>query len=451
MLRTITSPLVFAASITFTEYGVGQHLKDARADWLRANTAVIRTVDPAEEDFTDLAPLKDAIGTSRVVMLGEQSHGDGTVFLAKSRLVKFLHQEMGFEVLAFESGLFDCVYVEDAFERGESPDSAHQNGIFGIWALSNEAMPALLYSTSTRGTDRPLRIAGFDSQFTSAHCRDGFMPLIEDFFSRGATADLLPPLESEMLAVRNVLEWVSSNGSRSPPFPPLPDGSLDSIFDIVARIERERDAYASVHGLKRVGFVCRVLENLVAYARQFQTMRDKNMESINIRDRAMGESLLHLALTEYPDKKIIVWAATFHLLRNAELLRPAMGSATNLARPGIYPMGDWVWSALGDQVYSVMFTASRGRAGICWNPAFEIGEPLDGSIEQALDAVGPEYLFLDLRGTRARSDEASAWLRGEFAARPMGYAWEIGRWSECFDGIFYTKRMEKSTDRRRAN
>jgi hypothetical protein len=52
----------------------------------------IRTVDPADQDFSDLEPLRAAIGTARIVQLGEPSHGAGSSFAAKTRLVMFLHQ-----------------------------------------------------------------------------------------------------------------------------------------------------------------------------------------------------------------------------------------------------------------------------------------------------------------------------------------------------------------------
>jgi len=41
-------------------------------------------------------------------MLGEQSHGEATTYETKIKLIKFLHQEMDFDILAIESGFYDC-------------------------------------------------------------------------------------------------------------------------------------------------------------------------------------------------------------------------------------------------------------------------------------------------------------------------------------------------------
>src|SRR5687768_4564334 len=94
---------------------------DPRVEWLRKNAVPIRSIVPEDRSFSDLQPLKKILGNSRVVLLGEQSHGDGSVFLAKTRMIQFLHEEMGFGVLAFESGLYDCRRAWEALQAGEDP------------------------------------------------------------------------------------------------------------------------------------------------------------------------------------------------------------------------------------------------------------------------------------------------------------------------------------------
>ena len=77
---------------------------DPRVPWLKKNAVKVRSVDPSDTDFSDLMPLKKAIGNAQVVMLAEGTHFDGTTDLARARLIKFLHEKMGFDVIAFESG-----------------------------------------------------------------------------------------------------------------------------------------------------------------------------------------------------------------------------------------------------------------------------------------------------------------------------------------------------------
>ena len=48
------------------------------------------------------------LGRRRLVLLGEHSHGDGVGFAIKSRLTRFLHRRHGFDVVAFEAGIFDA-------------------------------------------------------------------------------------------------------------------------------------------------------------------------------------------------------------------------------------------------------------------------------------------------------------------------------------------------------
>ena len=89
-----------------------------KVGWLKQNAVNIRTIDPADEDFSDLMPLKKIIGDAQVVMIGEPNHFIGSVYLAKTRLIKFLHQDMNFDLLSFESGMYDLLFINLAVVYG---------------------------------------------------------------------------------------------------------------------------------------------------------------------------------------------------------------------------------------------------------------------------------------------------------------------------------------------
>jgi erythromycin esterase-like protein len=62
------------------------------------NAVSISTIEPDSANYTDLAAIGKAIGNAKIVMLGEQDHGDAPTFLAKTRLIKYLHEVMGFNI-----------------------------------------------------------------------------------------------------------------------------------------------------------------------------------------------------------------------------------------------------------------------------------------------------------------------------------------------------------------
>ena len=77
--------------------------------WTRANHFPIASINTrSDDDFADLQFLKDVVGDRRLVQLGESGHGVAEFDLAKDRLVRFFHEQMGFDVIAFESSIYEC-------------------------------------------------------------------------------------------------------------------------------------------------------------------------------------------------------------------------------------------------------------------------------------------------------------------------------------------------------
>ncbi|MEX2282628.1 MAG: hypothetical protein WEE89_09115 [Gemmatimonadota bacterium] len=158
-----------------------------RVDWLRTNAFPLASLAPGNSNFSDLMPLKAAIGDARVVLLGEQSHGDGAVFLLKTRLIEFLHQEMGFDVLAFESGLYDVDKSWRLLAAGEPAAIAVRRSVFSIWTGSQQFQPLISYIEQAARWTRPLELAGFDLQFTGTASRESFVTDLESFLTRGGS------------------------------------------------------------------------------------------------------------------------------------------------------------------------------------------------------------------------------------------------------------------------
>src|SRR4051812_38970245 len=133
------------------------------SEYVRSNTHII---NPDVTNYTDLAAFGDAIGDAQVVMMGEQDHGDAATFEAKTRLIKYLHEKKGFNVIAFEGDFFALNYWWDhARAHHLALDSFISKNIFTIWS-SCTACSDLLYqyipSTITQG--QPLELTGVDCQ-----------------------------------------------------------------------------------------------------------------------------------------------------------------------------------------------------------------------------------------------------------------------------------------------
>jgi erythromycin esterase len=187
---------------------------DPRVRWLARHAIRLRSVSPADRDFSDLEPLRPVLDGVRVVFLGEPSHGDGTVFLAKTRLIEFLHQRLGFDVLAFESGLYDCARAWERLRSGEDAATAVPRGVFPIWTASRELQPLLAYLEEAARSARPLELAGFDDQLTSSASRE---ELVGDLAALLRRIGSSMPDGPEWPAFSAVLQSLAENAFRRPP------------------------------------------------------------------------------------------------------------------------------------------------------------------------------------------------------------------------------------------
>jgi len=102
-------------------------------EWLKNHAIEIKTVE-SQEDQQDLDPLKNIVGVSQVVGLGEATHGSKEFFQMKHRLVKFLVTEMGFDTVAFECPEQQAKKIDYYIKTGEGSDGQLSEGLgYEVW------------------------------------------------------------------------------------------------------------------------------------------------------------------------------------------------------------------------------------------------------------------------------------------------------------------------------
>ncbi len=411
---------------------------DPKVAWLRDNAVALRSISPTDDDFSDLQPLRQVLDKARVVVLGEATHGDGSTFLAKTRLVRFLHRELGYDVLAFESGFYDCWKAWQRIRTGEDPGAAFRQSVFPIWAASAQVQPLIDHFASAARSPRPLELAGIDPQFTGELSQRFFL---EDLTRIVEAAGMSRELLVERLAgpLTNLLEARYESGELPEP------AARSALLAWLAELESRLRAGAG-EALPERAFWIRLLEGLrqlavSSWVIDWSRPLLEDVEHYPVRDRVMGEHLVWLARERFPGRKIIVWTHSGHAARGLAGVDVPSPVHARLYRT-FQPAGAVARAKLGNELYTVAVLAYQGeyarelRKGL----AEALLRPSEGSLEDLFHRTGLAQAFLDL----GRAHRLPRWLRGRLIARPIGYKEMRASWREVFDGILFLERMDRS-------
>ena len=422
---------------------------DPRVRWLQKEAVKVRTVDPADGDFRDLQPLKKVIGDAQIVMLGEISHGDGTSMLAKSRLVKFLHQQMNFDVLVFESSFYDMSKVWESIQQGQEPAAAVQRGLFPVWSRSPQVRNLLDYIGTSAKSSRPLALAGFDLQF-SAISSESLLSALDALVARlGITSDVTTPgSPARALAVNVFGRKYGAQGL------PAPDAATRQAFYDGLEVLRDRLASATTASNEAQTSFWRqvVLSSLKSYAEMAWWVREhgfgeRGWTSFNMRDQQNADNLLWLADHQYRGKKLIVWGATMHLVRQASTIEATINPKDpRQAYTGIVPIGEQVWRRVGPRAYAIGFTCYEGSMGIgdpknndgSFLSAVEKDQDPSIELEELLNAARFDYALVDFRKPVAKGE----WLKAPIISRPLAGQGMRAVWPNVLDAMFFIRVME---------
>jgi erythromycin esterase len=390
----------------------------------------IRSIDVADTDFSDLVALKLAIGQSRIVLLGEQTHGEGSTFLAKTRLIKMLHEQMGFEVLAFESGMYDCTRIWENMQQGGQLSKEAIGSLFYMYATSRQMLPLFSYMQREMKGSRPLVLAGFESQHTGRKAITDLFRELESFLKAGyPEAGHFETADSNWSVFRRLsLAMFASRDFRPA------EKEKKTFFNELSLLKNilgeERGPVGRMTASS--GFWYQVACSIESQALRYWQLTASN--EMAVRDRQMAENLIWLAEKAYPEKKIIVWAHNVHIARNVPWSERPMQPVTGETHVFI-PMGVTIQDHFGASAYCIGFSGSNGSYMNYINDAITTVNPApSNSLEGRLAAAGYQYAFVNYR-------RRTGWMEQKHPGGFADYQWLNGIWPEVFDGLFYIRTV----------
>lgn len=373
-------------------------------DWALARLQPMPAATPAELTDAQLQAFGDAVGEARVVALGEQTHGGRQEFELKTRLLRYLHERKGFDVLLLESGVFDVALLQQAMRRGEKLDALAPGNVFYMYSKSDAGRGLLRYLDEQQAGPRPLALEGIDSQLSGALSRSELLPRLR----RHLTGDTGGWPRFAALADRLM------QLDRTPP-PPAEQQAFDAIA------ERLSTALCARGGDE---LLCRSLAGLRAQAASL--WRDDYQ-----RDHAMADNV-SWQLGRHPGRKAVIWAHIGHVARGAQL------DATHRFA------GSLLGERLGPSYYVLNLTALQGRyLDYASGEVQTIAPARPRSLEAAFASQPAGFAFLN----------APRPLPGPLPARssdfgydqPLGAAGGLGR---QWDGVFNIRELAPVTMQR---
>ena len=306
-------------------------------------------IDAAQLEQVPVDALLDRIGDARVVLLGECTHGTSEFYRMRSRITQELIRRRGFTAIAVEADWPDAAVV-DRYVRHLPPTKRSWSPFsrFPTWMWRNREVSALidwLQIHNAKNTSAMVSFSGLDlySMYISASEVIRYLERIDHVAAQSARERYgrLTPWQADPSAYGRAALMGKMRSAEH------------EVVAMLRELLAKRLEYSSGDAQQRDDFfdASRNARVVADAERYYRAMYYGAVESWNLRDQHMFETLRSILAHRGTDAKLIVWEHNSHL---------GDASATEMAARGEHNVGQLCRMEFGDDVYAVGFGTDRG-------------------------------------------------------------------------------------------
>lgn len=347
-----------------------------------------------------------AVADKRIVILGEAAHDGGKTFEYKTKLVQYLVEKEGFNIVALEGGgYFDFQYLNGNIPTDTALKVSYFKAWYPFWSYAKQTKDLI-----TAFEEGKIKGYGMENQPT------------------GLTPQLLTYCKG-LLNADPSYQWAHLDSVS------LKIISHDTSLDSEQIKELKTEFMRMKTELKHNSIICNSIDNYIAYLEQFLagfTTYEGQNKGINIRDKQMALNIINY-LNEHPNNKIIIWTANFHGAKQIKDIEygdpedPLLYNRLTL-------LGEHLYNEYHNSVYSLAYT-SHGTVGSWWKTESDTIPHFSGNLEEQLYNKVDDIGFLDFTNESNKNQV--------FYSSILGRDNKKGKWMKAFDGVFYIRENEK--------
>jgi erythromycin esterase-like protein len=341
---------------------------------------------PIPEDAEHFGRLFGRFGDAKLVLLGEASHGTSEFYRARAAVSRHLIEHHGFNIVAVEADWPDAARI-DRFVRDLSPHPSEEQAFarFPSWMWRNievrDFVEWLRLHNGARPSPQRVEFRGLDVYSLGS--------------SIAAVLSYLDQVDPEQAkAARErygcLTPWQADPSSYGRAVMRGRDTCEDAAVKQLNSLLEKRLAYLKQDGedFLDASQNARIVRAAEQY---YRTMYRGSVESWNLRDRHMFDTLRRLLEARGPDAKAIVWAHNSHI---------GDASATAMGWAGEFNIGELCRTSFGRDAALIGFGTDRGTVAA----ASEWGAPMEIKTVRPARADSYEFAFRETGLARSLTD-----------------------------------------------